>query len=31
MSLVTPDEYGEQLDLMDEFGYKNENIETDQL
>ena len=27
MSLVTPDEYGEQLDLMDEFGYKNENIE----
>lgn len=27
MSLVTPDEYGEQLDLMDELGYKNELIE----
>ena len=27
MRLETPDEYGEQLDLTDELGYKNENIE----
>ena len=27
MSLIAPDEYGEQLDLMDELGYKNELIE----
>ena len=27
LSLITPDEYGEQLDLMDELGYKNDFIE----